>query len=92
LDYQEKINNELSSKLQDLNLDRLRLERFKEARSKKLDMLEDEIREMKFIQNIDVPKLIDNFQRSKEEVDILKRKEQGFEDIRKNMERTSEIK
>jgi len=73
-------------------MDRVRLERFNEIRGKKLEKLESETREMKYLQNIDVNKLMDNFQKQGAEIDVLKRKEEKFEEIFKTFERNNDIK
>jgi len=78
--------------LSEINIDRVRLERFNEVRGKKLEKLENETKEMKYLQNIDVNKLMDNFQRQGAEIDVLKRKEEKFEEILKTFERNYEIK
>ena len=47
---------------------------------------------MKFTSNIDIPKLLDNYQRQEAQIEVLTRKEQTFEEVRKNLERTTDIK
>ena len=86
------MNKELNRKLSEINIDRIRLERVNDIRGKKLEKLESETREMKYIQNIDVPKLLDNFKRQEAENNVLKRKEQNFEGLMKTVEKNNEMR